>query len=107
MTTPFLASSASSEHKRSSVPRLCSGHIACRTQIGLGTLGHNQHCQTSAVSRTFAAISSVLLTCADAVPPTPQARADIVELIDFAQDRFKRHGQTALSLNSLRRENFR
>jgi hypothetical protein len=30
-----------------------------------------------------------------------------VELIDFAQDRFKIHGQTALSLNSLRRENFR
>jgi hypothetical protein len=59
----------------------------------LGTLGHNQHCQTGAVSRTFAAISSVLLTCADAVPPTPQARADIVELIDFAQDRFKRHGK--------------
>ena len=34
-------------------------------------------------------------------------RADIVELIDFAQDRFKRHGQTALSLKSLRWENFR
>jgi hypothetical protein len=28
-------------------------------------------------------------------------RADIVELIDFAQDRFKRHGQTAFLLKSL------
>jgi hypothetical protein len=33
--------------------------------------------------------------------------ADIVELIDFAQDRFKSHGQTALSLKNLRWKNFR
>jgi len=33
--------------------------------------------------------------------------ADTVKLIDLAQDRRKRHGQTALSLKSLRWENFR
>jgi hypothetical protein len=85
----------------------CAPGILPANSDRLGTLGHNQYCQTGAVSRTYAAISSVLLTCADAVPPTSQARADIVELIDFAQDRFKIHVQTALPLNSLRRENFR
>ena len=35
-----------------------------------------------------------------------KTRADIVELIGFAQDRFKRHGHTALSLKNLRWENF-
>ena len=36
-----------------------------------------------------------------------KARADIVELIDFAQDCLKRHGHTALSLKNLRWKNFR
>jgi alpha-beta hydrolase superfamily lysophospholipase len=36
-----------------------------------------------------------------------EPRADTVELIDFAQDRCKRHRQTAFSLKSLRWENFR
>jgi hypothetical protein len=31
----------------------------------------------------------------------------VLQLIDFAQDRLKRHGDTALSLNNLRGENFR
>jgi hypothetical protein len=34
-------------------------------------------------------------------------RADIVELIDFAQDRFKSHGYTAFLLKCLRWEDFR
>jgi hypothetical protein len=33
--------------------------------------------------------------------------ADIVEMIDFVQDRLKKHGQTTLLLKSLRWENFR
>ena len=36
-----------------------------------------------------------------------QTCADIVELVDFVQDRFKKHGYTALSLRSLRWEDFR
>jgi hypothetical protein len=31
-----------------------------------------------------------------------KSRADTVELIDFAQDRCKRHGQTTFSLKSLK-----
>ena len=31
-----------------------------------------------------------------------ETRADVVELIDFAQDRMKRHGLTALSLERLK-----
>ena len=33
--------------------------------------------------------------------------ADIVELIDFVEDRFKNHGYTALSLRNLRWYDFR
>jgi hypothetical protein len=33
-----------------------------------------------------------------------KTRADVVELIDFAQDRLKRHGHTALSLKHLSRD---
>jgi hypothetical protein len=36
-----------------------------------------------------------------------KTRADIVELIDFIKDRFKNHRLTALSLRSLRWEDFR
>jgi hypothetical protein len=36
-----------------------------------------------------------------------KTRTDVVELVDFAQDRLKWHGHTALSLNHLRGENFR
>jgi hypothetical protein len=36
-----------------------------------------------------------------------KTRADVAELIDFAQDRFKRHGHTALLLKNLRWEDVR
>jgi hypothetical protein len=36
-----------------------------------------------------------------------ETRTDFVELINFAQDRMKRHEHTALSLKHLRGENFR
>jgi hypothetical protein len=55
----------------------------------------------------FPQSSGVLPIWAHAVRQFLKPPADPVELIDFAQDRCKRHGQTASSLKSLRWENFR
>ena len=80
--------------------RLCSDrHRACC---------HNRHGQYSCY---IANVSSNRQECFRygrmLVRQSLKPRADTVELIDFAQDRCKRHGRPLFSLKSLRWKNFR
>ena len=106
---PFVASSAPTELECFNVPKSDSlVNLLPGNLDRLGALSRYQHLQQSGrvlnASRDgyewFGHRWILLRQCL-------KTRTDIVELIDFAQDRLKGHGHTALSLKSLRWENFR
>jgi len=85
-----------------------SGGLPACAQIGFGRFAHNQHSQYSCCITN---VSSNRQECFRygrmLVRQSLKPRADTTKLIDFAQDRCKRHGQTAFLAESLRWENFR
>jgi hypothetical protein len=93
---------------RSDVQRWALGANACCASDRLRAFCHNQHSQYGCC---IANVSRNLQECLRhgcmLFRQSLEPRADTVELIDFAQDRCKRHRQTAFSLKSLRWENFR
>ena len=89
-------------------PEVPLGANACCASDRLRAFCHNQHsqygCCIANVSRNRQeCFRHGRMLFRQSLKP----RADTVELIDFAQDRCKRHRQTAFSLKSLRWENFR
>ena len=79
-------------------PHVPPGTLVRRAQIGLGPLATTSTANTVAVSRTVPAIvRSASEYRQMLVRQSREPRADIVELLDFSQDRCKRHGQTILA----------
>jgi len=83
------------------------GDFSAIVQIGLRLLVATRTANIVAVPRTFPAIVMSALTLADVALPALKTCADVVELFDFVQDRFKNHRYTALAYGSLRWEDFR